>query len=106
MTLKQRPDLCLSLGCPLSRAQQARAGQWLFAPQILSAVVLGNRVTECCCWSSLASALGAVSWTCPWDACQTQAFSVETSFKIEFFGFSVLFFPNENNPRPMNHHLG
>lgn len=63
-----------------------------------------------CCWSSLVSLLGAGSLPLPAGCLPDPGRSLHSvwkpPFKTGFFGFRLLFFPNENNPHPVNHHLG
>lgn len=73
VTLKRRPDLCLHLGCLLSRVWQAIVRSGFPPSNPLCFSFRGNKVTRHCCCSLLASLLGAVSWVCLQGACQVQA---------------------------------
>lgn len=105
--LKQGPGFCLVWDCSLSWAWQGIAGRG-FPPS--NPFSWGNEVPRPWCWSSLLSLLGAGSLPLPAGSLPDPARSLlsvwKPPFKTGFFGFRVLFFPNENNPHPVNHHLG
>lgn len=108
VTLKQGPGFCLVWGCPLHALGKAYLGEAL-PPQILPTFSWGNEVPRHCCWSSLLWLLGAGSLPLPAGFLPAPGRNLHSvwkpPFKTGFFGCRVLFFPNENNPHPVNHHL-
>lgn len=97
------------LDCFLSCTWQGLAGRG-FPPQTLSTFSWGSEVPRHWCWSSLVLLLGAGVLSLPAGCLPDPGRSLHSvwkpPFKTGFFGFRVLFFPNENNPHPVNHHLG
>lgn len=108
ITLKQGPGFCLIWGCPLSWAWQGIAGRGF--PLKSSTFSWGNEVPRPCCWSSLLLLLGEASLPLPAGCLPDPDRSLlsvwKPPYKTGFFSFRVLFSPNENNPHPVNHHLG